>query len=74
MLKNLVYAVFLIITLGQFSSFRNKYIFLSPTVSYTASDRRVYEETGIKVNVAYLRKGMIEKMKAEGNVAQLTLF
>ena len=65
-LKNLVSIILLIftaeiVTAGEINiySYRQPFLIQPLTDAFT-------EETGIKVNVAYLRKGMIEKMTAEG--------
>ena len=66
MIKKLVYAVLLIISASSLvASEINIYSYRQPFLIQPLTDAFT-KETGIKVNVAYLRKGMIERMKAEG--------
>ena len=62
--KKLVYAVLLIISASSLvASEINIYSYRQPFLIQPLTDAFT-KETGIKVNVAYLRKGMIERMKA----------
>ena len=66
MIKKLVYAVLLIISASSLvASEINIYSYRQPFLIQPLTDAFT-KETGVKVNVAYLRKGMIERMKAEG--------
>ena len=66
MIKKLVYAVLLIISASSLvASEINIYSYRQPFLIKPLTDAFT-KETGVKVNVAYLRKGMIERMKAEG--------
>ena len=66
MLKYLVSTILLILTAGTVAAAEiNIYSYRQPFLIQPLTDAFT-EETGIKVNVAYLRKGMIEKMTAEG--------
>ena len=66
MLKYLVSTILLILTAGTVAAAEiNIYSYRQPFLIQPLTDA-FSEETGIKVNVAYLRKGMIEKMTAEG--------
>ena len=65
-LKYLVSTILLILTAGTVAAAEiNIYSYRQPFLIQPLTDAFT-EETGIKVNVAYLRKGMIEKMTAEG--------
>jgi iron(III) transport system substrate-binding protein len=65
-LKNLVSIILFILTAGTVAAGEiNIYSYRQPFLIQPLTDAFT-EETGIKVNVAYLRKGMIEKMTAEG--------
>ena len=65
-LKYLVSIILLILTAGTVTAGEiNIYSYRQPFLIQPLTDAFT-EETGIKVNVAYLRKGMIEKMTAEG--------
>ena len=64
-LKYLVSSILLILTAGTVAAAEiNIYSYRQPFLIQPLTDAFT-EETGIKVNVAYLRKGMIEKMTAE---------
>ena len=66
MIKKLVYAVLLVISASSLvASEINIYSYRQPFLIQPLTDAFT-KETGVKVNVAYLRKGMIERMKAEG--------
>ena len=66
MIKKFIYVTLLILgTAPVFGSEINIYSYRQPFLIQPLTDAFT-EQTGIKVNVAYLRKGMIERMKAEG--------
>ena len=66
LLKYFVSIVLLIFTAGSVAADEiNIYSYRQPFLIQPLTDAFT-EETGIKVNIAYLRKGMIEKMTAEG--------
>ena len=66
MIKKFIYVTLLIIGAAPvFGSEINIYSYRQPFLIQPLTDAFT-EQTGIKVNVAYLRKGMIERMKAEG--------
>ena len=66
MIKKLFYAALLITSASSLvASEINIYSYRQPFLIQPLTDAFT-KETGIKVNVAYLRKGMIERMKAEG--------
>ena len=66
MIKKFIYVTLLILGTGPvFGSEINIYSYRQPFLIQPLTDAFT-EQTGIKVNVAYLRKGMIERMKAEG--------
>ena len=66
MIKKFIYVTLLILGAGPvFGSEINIYSYRQPFLIQPLTDAFT-EQTGIKVNVAYLRKGMIERMKAEG--------
>ena len=66
MIKKLVYAALLITSASSLvASEINIYSYRQPFLIQPLTDAFT-KETGVKVNVAYLRKGMIERMKAEG--------
>ena len=65
-LKYFVSIILLIFTAGSVAADEiNIYSYRQPFLIQPLTDAFT-EETGVKVNVAYLRKGMIEKMTAEG--------
>ena len=65
-LKYFVSIILLILTAGSVAADEiNIYSYRQPFLIQPLTDAFT-EETGVKVNVAYLRKGMIEKMTAEG--------
>jgi iron(III) transport system substrate-binding protein len=65
-LKYFVSTILLIFTAGSVAADEiNIYSYRQPFLIQPLTDAFT-EETGVKVNVAYLRKGMIEKMTAEG--------
>jgi iron(III) transport system substrate-binding protein len=65
-IKKFIYVTLLILgTAPVFGSEINIYSYRQPFLIQPLTDAFT-EQTGIKVNVAYLRKGMIERMKAEG--------
>ena len=66
MIKKFIYVTLLILGAAPvFGSEINIYSYRQPFLIQPLTDAFT-EQTGIKVNVAYLRKGMIERMKAEG--------
>ena len=66
MIKKFIYVTLLILGTGPvYGSEINIYSYRQPFLIQPLTDAFT-EQTGIKVNVAYLRKGMIERMKAEG--------
>ena len=66
MIKKFIYVILLILGAAPvFGSKINIYSYRQPFLIQPLTDAFT-EQTGIKVNVAYLRKGMIERMKAEG--------
>ena len=66
MIKKFIYVTLLILgAVPVFGSEINIYSYRQPFLIQPLTDAFT-EQTGIKVNVAYLRKGMIERMKAEG--------
>ena len=66
MIKKFIYVTLLILgATPVFGSEINIYSYRQPFLIQPLTDAFT-EQTGIKVNVAYLRKGMIERMKAEG--------
>ena len=66
MIKKFIYVRLLILGAAPvFGSEINIYSYRQPFLIQPLTDAFT-EQTGIKVNVAYLRKGMIERMKAEG--------
>ena len=66
MIKKFIYVTLLIFGAAPvFGSEINIYSYRQPFLIQPLTDAFT-EQTGIKVNVAYLRKGMIERMKAEG--------
>ena len=66
MIKKFIYVTLLILGAAPvFGSEINIYSYRQPFLIQPVTDAFT-EQTGIKVNVAYLRKGMIERMKAEG--------
>ena len=66
MIKKFIYVTLLILGAAPvFGSEINIYSYRQPFLIKPLTDAFT-EQTGIKVNVAYLRKGMIERMKAEG--------
>ena len=66
MIKKFIYVTLLILGAAPvFGSEINIYSYRQPYLIQPLTDAFT-EQTGIKVNVAYLRKGMIERMKAEG--------
>ena len=66
MLRYFVSIILLIFTAGSVAADEiNIYSYRQPFLIQPLTDAFT-EETGVKVNVAYLRKGMIEKMTAEG--------
>jgi|TARA_B110000008_G_scaffold155654_1_gene156477 iron(III) transport system substrate-binding protein len=65
-IKKFIYVTLLILGAAPvFGSEINIYSYRQPFLIQPLTDAFT-EQTGIKVNVAYLRKGMIERMKAEG--------
>jgi iron(III) transport system substrate-binding protein len=65
-IKKFIYVTLLILGAAPvFGSEINIYSYRQPFLIQPLTDA-FSEQTGIKVNVAYLRKGMIERMKAEG--------
>ncbi|MDC0043027.1 Fe(3+) ABC transporter substrate-binding protein [Paracoccaceae bacterium] len=65
-MKKFIYVTLLILGAAPvFGSEINIYSYRQPFLIQPLTDAFT-EQTGIKVNVAYLRKGMIERMKAEG--------
>ena len=65
-IKKFIYVTLLIFGAAPvFGSEINIYSYRQPFLIQPLTDAFT-EQTGIKVNVAYLRKGMIERMKAEG--------
>ena len=65
-IKNFIYVTLLMLGAAPvFGSEINIYSYRQPFLIQPLTDAFT-EQTGIKVNVAYLRKGMIERMKAEG--------
>ena len=66
MIKKFIYVTLLMLGAAPvFGSEINIYSYRQPFLIQPLTDAFT-EQTGIKVNVAYLRKGMIERMKAEG--------
>ena len=66
MIKKFIYVTLLILGAAPvFGSEINIYSYRQPFLIQPLTDAFT-EQTGIKVNIAYLRKGMIERMKAEG--------
>ena len=66
MIRKFIYVTLLILSAAPvFGSEINIYSYRQPFLIQPLTDAFT-EQTGIKVNVAYLRKGMIERMKAEG--------
>ena len=66
MIKKFIHVTLLILGAAPvFGSEINIYSYRQPFLIQPLTDAFT-EQTGIKVNVAYLRKGMIERMKAEG--------
>jgi iron(III) transport system substrate-binding protein len=65
-IKKFIYVTLLILGAAPvFGSEINIYSYRQPFLIQPLTDAFT-EQTGIKVNIAYLRKGMIERMKAEG--------
>lgn len=65
-IKKFIYVTLLMLGAAPvFGSEINIYSYRQPFLIQPLTDAFT-EQTGIKVNVAYLRKGMIERMKAEG--------
>ena len=65
-LKYFVSIILLVFTAGSVAADEiNIYSYRQPFLIQPLTDAFT-EETGVRVNVAYLRKGMIEKMTAEG--------
>ncbi len=66
MIKKFIYVTLLILGAAPvFGSEINIYSYRQPFLIQPLTDAFT-DQTGIKVNIAYLRKGMIERMKAEG--------